>query len=66
MKKLKTFRFKKPEVFNLPPAAYYARETKKGYFIKVSEKGWIGLPKSIVEGTPDTFELVEDELTPKE
>jgi hypothetical protein len=55
--KLKTFRFKKPEVFNLPPAAYYAVETPKGYVIKISDKDWIGLPKSIVEGAPETFEL---------
>ncbi len=38
---------------------YVAVETVNGYAIRISEKGWIGLPKEHVENNPRLFKLLE-------
>ena len=36
---------------------YVAVETEKGYAIRLTIKSWIGLPKDLVEDSPDIFKL---------
>jgi hypothetical protein len=60
---MKQFKFKFPELFNLPNAEYMAKETEKGYGMQTAPKEWIGFPKSVVEGC-GAFEYV-GEFEPK-
>jgi hypothetical protein len=47
---MKQYKLLKPEVFNLEPGEYLAKESELGYSMQVSEKHWLGFPKFVVEG----------------
>jgi hypothetical protein len=57
----KRYKLLKPENWALlSDKTYVAVETINGYAIRISEKGWIGLPKDHVEKNPSIFKLLKD------
>jgi hypothetical protein len=46
---MKQYKFKCPELFNLPEGEYLVKESDVGYNMQVTEKNWFGFPKWVVE-----------------
>ena len=56
---MKKYSVKFPTYLGLNPEnPHFAKETPKGYRIKVSDYQWIGLPKAVVENNPNLFEFI--------
>ena len=56
------FKLLNPEQWGLDPSKTYVFvETEKGFALRITKDGWIGLPKSHVESNPGIFKPVEYE-----